>query len=139
MTHKLTPDEIRNALAHATGSERFFATMMPNHFTTQGVQYMAELCEAYWLIDAIISHQRNPKVRAEEFQVWTLHVAAKPPARQHNQIDAILICTDGNSTELTRQNIEFTDFPLDEIKIFTELGSIDGKHTARILMLPTEH
>jgi hypothetical protein len=81
---------------------------------------MAELCGAYWLIDLIASHQINCKVAAEEFQVWTLRPANQGLAR----------ATDGNNELITCQQIEYTDFPLHEIKLYLDQGT---------LMLPGEY
>jgi hypothetical protein len=102
-------------------------------YYTDGVKYLAEQAKAFWLIDAIASHQiRN--VKREPFQVWTLLVGA-------NQF-AILKCTDGDKgtgeIELTRQHIEYTDFPLEKITLYLEDGSLDGIHACKILMLPQE-
>jgi hypothetical protein len=88
---------------------------------TPGVADMAELCGAYWLIDLIASHQINRKVAAEEFQVWTLNVQA-------NQ--GLARATDGNNKLITCQQIEYTDFPLHEIKLYLDQGT---------LMLPGEY
>ena len=82
---------------------------------------MAELCGAYWLIDLIASHQINRKVAAEEFQVWTLNVQA-------NQ--GLARATDGNNKLITSQQIDYTDFPLDEVKLYLDHGT---------LMLPGEY
>lgn len=39
---------------------------------TEGVRYVAEHGEAYWLIGAAFSHQGNPLAKQEGFQVWVL-------------------------------------------------------------------
>jgi hypothetical protein len=45
--------------------------------------------------------------------------------------DALLICENGNKKELARQEIEFTDFPLEEgIKLYLSGG---------VLLLPSEY
>ena len=89
---------------------------------TPGIADMAELCGAYWLIDLIGSHQIDQKVAAEEFQLWTLNVEA-------NQT-GFARATDGNDKLIASQQIEFTDFPLDEIKLYLVQGT---------LMLPGEY
>jgi len=36
------------------------------------------------------------------------------------------------------QDIAFTDFPLDEVELWVEMGSIDGVNPAYVAMLPSE-
>ena len=66
---------------------------------------------AYWLLDEIALIQPYEKaVAAQEFQVWRLTV--RP---DHT---ATLTCEDGNDNEVFRKEIEFTDFPFDEITLW---------------------
>lgn len=84
---------------------------------TDGVQHMAQAGEAYWLIDAIASYHRQ-----EPFQVWTLTVTG---------MKAVLtMVEDTGQPVLVRQDIPFTDFPLDEIVLWL----IEG-----VLILPSEY
>jgi hypothetical protein len=105
---------------------------------TDGVQYLAEEAQCYWLIDVIASHQTK-KLLADkmlkDFQLWYLmvgdsHEFIKP--KPHHQ--AVVTCwgdtPDPEITPYIRQDIEFTDFPLPEIKLFLVQG---------VLMLPGEY
>jgi hypothetical protein len=99
-------------------------------YHTDGVQWLADVARCYWLIDAIASHQFNVRVSGEPFQIWTLKVENRK---------GILICGDGDDTPpVVTQEIPYTDFPLDEITLFLEDGSLDGENIHRILMLPSE-
>lgn len=120
MPNKLSPEEIELKLAAIQSGGVYYKHWLEMRYT-EGVKYMAELCSAYWLIDAIASHQPNPKVRNEDFQVWTLHV--------HNR-KARLVCEDGNGHKIAVQIIPFTDFPLPEITIWVESG---------VMLMPKEH
>jgi len=124
-------DEIQATLAAANGTENYHRTSLFSRFIfhTDGVEYMANACGAYWLLDAIISHQTKARVRVEPFQVWKLKVKSGK---------ASLTCGDGNGRELARQSIPYTDFPLAEITLYLENGSLDGVHTVKVLMLPGE-
>lgn len=87
-----------------------------------GMQALAEAAGCHWLIDLIASHQINPKVRREEFQIWTLRKTESPRA--------VAECRrDKDAPLLARQCIPHTDFPLDEIKLYVENG---------MLLLPSE-
>jgi hypothetical protein len=107
---------IEHALAQHSGSLERFRHWTRRIIYTPGVEDMAKICNAYWLIDLVASHQITPSVRAEEFQVWTLTVAA-----DHT---AVASADDGNGREVARQDIEFTDFPLDQIKLYLAEGTL---------------
>ncbi|HYH63535.1 MAG TPA: hypothetical protein VD866_02450 [Urbifossiella sp.] len=95
---------------------------------TAGVQWMADQAGAHWLVDAIASHQPNPKARAEEFQVWTLKVN---PDRS-----ALLTMTDGNTDmPIIQQRIEWTDYP----EPTAELYLVQTPGHLGTLMLPVEY
>ncbi|MFN3634355.1 MAG: DUF6876 family protein [Rhizobium rhizophilum] len=98
-------------LAHFTGSETWYRHgLARNVLYTDGAQHVAETGGAYWLIDEIAFGQAEPGVAAEEFQVWTLTVAANKTAT--------LTCDDGNDRIVFSKQIEFTDFPLDDIRFY---------------------
>lgn len=123
-----SPDEIRIALAHEIGTMNYwqFLPYDSKHVITDGVKRMIEMCNAFWLVADIMALQLDPKVRGAVFQVWKLHLND-----EGNERNASLICTDGNCHELVREDIEFTDFPLDEgITLFMD---------DRVLMLASEY
>src|SRR5262245_54950353 len=116
----MTHDIQLHDLAQFTGSETWY-----RHITgflyTDGVQYLAEHAGCYWLIDEISFRQRFKRVRAEEFQAWTLRVTGSK---------AVLTCEDGNHNVVHTKRIEFTDFPLPAMTLW---------FTNRTLLLPTEY
>ena len=119
-TKTATADErkatIEQALARHSGSLERFRHWTTRIVYTPGIADMAEMCSAYWLIDLVASHQVAPSVRAEEFQVWKLTVAADRTA--------LAVADDGNGREVARQVIEFTDFPLDEMTLWLVSGTL---------------
>ncbi|MEG4805408.1 hypothetical protein QUB63_32585 [Microcoleus sp. ARI1-B5] len=123
-------------LKHFCGTEQYYKHFLGIRYT-DGVKYLAENAQCYWLIDAIASHQ--PKVniiqRLREFQLWFLHVGTahefiKPKAGNK----AVLTCWEDKPTAETQpvviQQIPFTDFPLPEIKLYLQ---------DKILLLPDEN
>jgi hypothetical protein len=123
-----SPEAIRSALAQATGTEKYwrFFPENDNFLLTDGVKLMAEMCDAFWLVTAAFSWQSKRNVRNESFQVWTLRFEDKKKGGS-----AILTCEDGNNRELTRQMIEYTDFPLPEgITLYLD---------DNVLLLPSEY
>jgi len=115
------------------GTENWYRHgLMRNFLYTDGLKYVAEAGGAYWLIDLIASHQAGIRKRAQldksirpEFQVWTLTV---------NGNTSVAVCDDGDGLIMARQEIEFTDFPLESIKLFC---TFDGEQY--VLMLPSEY
>jgi len=108
------------------GTENYFRH--PGIQYTDGVQFLAENADCFWLVDAIASYQpvlrENP--RLFDFQCWDLKVADAGGFRS-----AVLICTDGDSeVPIITQQIEHTDFPLPSIHLYVERG---------VLLLPSEH
>jgi len=116
-------------LAQFTGTQRYTALRYPwlrgRFLLSDGAKFLAGTAKAYWLMDAIASHQPNKKVASEPFQVWTLTV---------NDQQAVLLCTDGNEHELVRQEIPYTDFLLSEITLYVEQSGDD-----LVVLLPSEH
>lgn len=110
-------------LAQFTGTEQVYRhSLVRQMLYTDGVQYVAEAGNAYWLLDTIACAQLEPQFAAEEFQVWTLTVK--------DDLSACLICADGNSAVILSEMIGFTDFPLAEIKFYV----IDNT-----ILLPSEY
>jgi hypothetical protein len=110
-------------LANFTGSENWYRHWLGKSLFTDGVKYVTDQAGAYWLIDEIAINQTRPKVRAEEFQVWILKVDLEK--RQ-----GVLTCDDGNGNVVFTKKIEFTDFPLSEIRFY---------YADSTILLPSEY
>lgn len=110
-------------LLNFTGSENWYRhPLWPTITYTDGAHYVAETGGAYWLLDAIVSHQHDPCVRSQDFQVWRLKVT-------HDR-SALLTCEDGDHRLITSQAIAFTDFPLPEITLWLQNN---------VIFLPSEY
>lgn len=108
--------DLKMHLAHCTGSETLYRhTLFRRILYSAGVQYLAETAGAYWLLDEIAIAQSRPKMKHEEFQVWTLKVANSA---------GVLTCTDGNYNQLFSKRVRFTDFPLPKITLYFENSTI---------------
>lgn len=93
---------------------------------TDGVQYLAQEAGAYWLIDAIASWQIDPVIlndwMLQEIQFWKLQV--------NSDNSAVLSCERDTDDVVLTQDIPFTDFPLESIKLYLN---------HKVLMLPSEY
>lgn len=107
-------------LEQFTGTENYYKHWLGFNYT-DGVKYLAEIGQAFWLLDAIGSYQRKFKSRA--FQVWELQV-------KEDRKGVLTMKEDTGTPELVRQEVPYTDFPLESIKIWL----IDG-----VAILPSEY
>lgn len=121
---KTAVQEIEKHLLYFTGTENYFSNRLLHFVYTDGVKYLWENCEAYWLLIAIASYKTR-----QDFQVWTLKVN-----EDHSAV--LSMREDKDTPELVHQDIEYTDFPLPEIKLFMAPGGLKGEH---VLFLPSEY
>jgi len=119
----ITAKTLQSMLDQCIGTEQYWAHWTKRIKFTDGVKIMAEAAGAYWLVDAVASWNRK-----EAFQVWELHVDRSPDRDEPMAI--LTMIEDTNQPELVRQEITYTDFPLDYIKLYL----IDG-----VLLLPSEY
>jgi len=91
---------------------------------TDGTKFLADQAEAYWLMYAIASYLPELKSK-HEFAVAELSIT-------HSA--AVLLLTDGNHNELARQAVEYTDFPLPSITMYTAWAG-----DFWVIMLPSEY
>lgn len=133
---KMDAETLSKNLQHFCGTEEYYKHFLGLHYT-EGVKYLAENAQAYWLIDAIASHQ--PRARRihslTEFQLWFLHVGKEHKfIKPRSPNAAVLTCWEDSPTAETKpaiiQQIPFTNFPLPEIKLFLQ---------ERVLLLPSEN
>ena len=103
----LTKQEILNTIPQFYGTEAYYrwSPIFGNFLLTDGAKYIAEACDAYWLVDLFASYLQAYK--GEGFAVLYLKVK---DGKATAQIE------DGNV--LKKQKIEYTDFPLDQIVLY---------------------
>lgn len=87
-----------------TGSEQYHKlSAFAKFICTDGVKYVAETADAYWLVDAIASYQS--KLKNTPFQHWKLTLKGA---------GCVLTCDNGNDSKaIITQKISYTDFPQD--------------------------
>jgi hypothetical protein len=83
-------------LEHFCGSEQLYKNFLGLRYT-EGVKYLADNGQYYWLIDAIASHQFEPKVlknqKLKKIQILFLHVGESHEFIKPNKGNkAILTC-----------------------------------------------
>jgi hypothetical protein len=104
------------------GGGQLYKHSFPDSLFTEGVRELAERYSCFWLIDAVLSHQTDKKVRIQPFQLWIL--------KRFTDRKFILICEDGNGNKITEQFIPFSDFAGDIVKLY---------FTDNTVLLPSEY
>ena len=119
--------EIRRALREFRGTEKYYKHFFPGKspiLLTDGCNFIRERMNAFWIFDAILSYQCEKILIHVNFQIWELRQSKK-------DLSWLLTCReDSDKKPLITQNIEFSDFPIPEIKIWV----ID-----KVALLPSEY
>jgi hypothetical protein len=110
-------------LNYFNGTEKYYR-ISRRHLLTDGTKYLAEKAECIWMMDAIASHLTE--IGTED---WFVQVRMTLDGNR-----ATMIYEDGNGKEHARQEIPFTDFPLDQITLY---ACWDTEHW--VIMLPSEY
>ena len=112
-----------SALAQFTGTEKHYR-ISRRHLLTDGTKHLAEQGACFWMMDAVASHLCE--IGTED---WFVLVRVTV-----TQVRAVMVYEDGNDRELARQEIPYTDFPLDAITLY---ACWDTQHW--VIMLPSEY
>ena len=119
MDHKA----LESNLAQFTGTTAYYR-ISKRHLLTDGTKYLAEHAECFWVMDAIASHLCEIGT-ADWFVLVKLEV---------DNSRTLMIYEDGNGHEHARQEIPYTDFPLESITLFC---CWDAENW--VIMLPSEY
>ena len=119
--------DVKTELGRFIGTSRYYKHLFPGKspiLLTDGCKYVRDELEANWLFDSILIYQDDPKLKKVNFQIWEL--------KQHSKdLTWLLTCKeDTNKKPIISQSIEFSDFPLDYIRIWL-IGSV--------ALLPSEY
>ena len=145
-------------LDNFTGTESY--TRIPLHglLVTDGVRYLMDNADCYWLINEIGFAQSLPAIKSDrmlqQHQFWTLRQNPPAPAPMTigaalaaksnvKQGQAVLICERDTGDVAYSKQIPFTDFPFDvlpknEIRIWVAPTYCDGGNRM-VAYLPSEH
>lgn len=120
--------DLKEQLSQFHGSQCIYSLPICRTLYTEGVQYLAQAANAYWLLtDASVmgkSLMDKSRFITVDFKRYT---QAK---REEIGFDAVIAYSDGNGNVFTEQKYHITDFPLDELRLFF----VDNT-----LLLPSEY
>ena len=110
-------------MSYLTGTEKYYR-ISRMHLLTDGTKYLSEQAGCFWLIDAIVSH-------LIEIGTAEWHVVVKTSVKRTK---AVMVYEDVNGNDLARQEISYTDLPIEHIPLY---ACWDGEHW--VIMLPSEY
>ncbi|MBI4501822.1 MAG: hypothetical protein HY700_11740 [Gemmatimonadetes bacterium] len=99
---------LEDELAQVHGTIRYYRNFTGLLFT-DGVKYLGDHANCYWLIDLVGSHQRD--LEDIRFQPWELEVVEQFAG-------VVTMREDDNAPVIVRQNIPYTDFPLQKFSFY---------------------
>lgn len=122
-------ESLKPALAEFIGTTAYYKHFIPGFKFTDGVHYLAETYNCYWLIDVALSHamelyQKHGGPEAEQNRLLCGKLTV------NDDDTALFVMDDGNGNVLARQKIPFTDFPAKEQTIWVQNF---------VAMLPSEY
>ena len=121
-----TKEQIVAGLGNFYGTERYFRYSR-YLVLTDGAQWLCESAEMFWfagIVDSLLATM--PKIRAQSFLVAKLVVKDE---------SAVFTLEDGNYKVLYKQEIPYTDCPLDQIEVFIE----ESGQGYKVMLLKSEH
>ncbi len=101
-------DDLEAELAQFHGTQGYYKNFTGLLYT-DGIKYLADHAECYWLIDLVGSYQ--PQLRDVPFQLWRIDVRDDKSA-------LVTMIEDTGQPVKVRQEISFTDFPLSDFELF---------------------
>ena len=118
---------LKRKLKEFHGSQSYKTHLFPGKspiLLSEGCVFVREHMNCYWLFDALLSYQCEKILRGVNFQIWELRQSKK-------DLSWLLTCgEDSDKKPMITQTIEFSDFPIPEIKIWI----ID-----KVALLPSEY
>ena len=110
-------------MAQLTGTGSYYR-ISRSHVLTDGTKYLAENGACFWMMDTIASNLCE--IGTED---WFVVVQVKVTEGR-----AVMVYEDGNDHEHAKQEIPYTDFPLDSITLYACWNQENW-----VIMLPSEY
>ncbi len=125
---KVQVNEIKEGLQHFHGTEMFYSIPLLRTRFTDGLKYLSEVAECFWLITdtSVIA---KSLINRSEFVTIDFRRLSKEK-QDYTGYEAEIIYTDGNDNILEKHGYRETNFPLDELRLF---------FVNNTLMLPSEY
>ncbi len=125
---KAQVNEIKEGLQHFHGTEMFYQIPLLKTRFTDGLKYLAEVAECFWLITDTSVIAKSLMNRSEFVTIDFKKLSNEK--QDYSGYEAEIIYSDGNDNVLEKHGYRVTDFPLDELRLFFVNDT---------LMLPSEY
>ncbi|MDE3741122.1 DUF6876 family protein [Maribacter polysaccharolyticus] len=125
---KAQVNEILEGLQHFHGSEMYYEIPLIRTRFTNGLQYLAQVAECFWLITDTSVIAKSLLDRSYFITIDFKRLSKEE--QDSTGYEAEIIYSDGNGTILETHRYHVTDFPLDELRLYF----VDDT-----LMLPSEY
>lgn len=120
--------EIKEGLQHFNGTEMFYRIPLTRTRFTDGLKYLANTAECFWLITDTSVIAKNLMQKSSFITIDFKRLTEKEQAEK--ECEATITYSDGNDNIFETHRYGFTDFPLDELRLFFVNDT---------LMLPSEY
>jgi hypothetical protein len=125
---KTQVNKIKAELQQFIGSETFYKIPLIGTRFTDGIKYLADNAECFWLVtDASVIAK---SLKSKSYFVTVDFKRLSENERAEKQCEAIINYSDGNDNIFETHRYNVTDFPLDELRLYF----VDDT-----LMLPSEY
>ena len=121
-------NKIKAELQHSCGSETYYKIPLIGTRFTEGVKYLADKTECFWLITDASVIAKSLSNRSHFITIDFKRLSEKEQFEK--QCEALINYSDGNGNRYETHRYKVTDFPLDELRLYF----IDD-----ILILPSEY
>lgn len=125
---KTNINTLQETLQHFNGTEHFFQLPLIRTRFTDGIKYLANIAECFWLITDTSVIAKSLMDKSYFITIDFKRLSKKESVEQG--CEAIITYGDGNDTVLETHRYNITDFPLDELRLFFVNDT---------LMLPSEY
>ena len=102
-------EKILSEFEQFTGTTKYYRSTFGRLLLTEGIHYMRERLNCYWLIDIVESYQ--PQLKDKRFQLWSIQVNKDKSALVEMREDSGL-------EPLVKQALQYTDFKLKQYEFF---------------------
>ena len=121
-------NQIIEQLHRFCGSETIYTIPMFKTRYTEGVKYLAEAANCYWLVTDVMVMAKTLRKKSAFLVIYFNRLSEELQQKQNTE--AQITYGDGNGTIPYQQDYKFSDLPLDELRLFFVQDT---------LMLPSEY
>ncbi len=113
---KAQVNEIKEGLQHFHGSEMFYQIPLIRTRFTNGLKYLANVAECFWLITDVSVIAKSLLNRSHFITIDFKRLSEEE--QDYKGYEAEIIYSDGNGNIFEIHRYNFTDFPLDELRLY---------------------